>query len=99
MIDTSKATGVNDREESGDKVGYIIIAEVDDKTPELTAISETTADGASLPTVNGNRITVPGTTDFEVFNSSGAKVNANAPLSAGIYVVKVAGASYKVIVK
>ncbi len=99
MIDTSKATGVNDREESGDKVGYIIIAEVDGKTPELTAISETTADGASLPTVNGNRITVPGTTDFEVFNSSGAKVNANAPLSAGIYVVKVAGVSYKVIVK
>ena len=100
MIDNSASTGVTDNANSADKVGYFVIAEVTDKTTiPATAINSTNADNAQAPIVNGKTITVPGTSDFEVFNASGAKVNANAPLASGIYVVKAAGMSYKVIVK
>ena len=100
MVDTSKSTGVSNNTDSADKVGYLVIADVTDKTSVPTAITEAVANEAtSMPVVNGKTITVPGATDFEVFNAAGTKVNANAPQTSGIYVVKVAGASYKVIVK
>ncbi|MBO4662905.1 MAG: hypothetical protein J5663_00660 [Bacteroidaceae bacterium] len=101
MVDTSKSTGVSDNANSADKVGYLVIADITDKTTvPMTGINNVSAsDDALMPVVNGKTITVPGATDFEVFNAAGTKVNANAPQASGIYVVKVAGASYKVIVK
>jgi len=98
MVDGSISTGVSDNSSAADKVGYIVISEVAPKTSVPTAISEITDNASPAPTVEGGVISVDGA-EYEVFNASGAKMDSKSSQAPGIYVVKTAGKTFKVIVK
>lgn len=82
---------------NGDYIGWIAISDgtfVD----HGSAISNTLNDAPLQVRVEDGRIIVEGTNDYYIYSINGREVSAKAQLPAGIYIVKAAGKTAKVIV-
>lgn len=64
-----------------------------------TGIADATPDDGISVSVNGRRIVVSGTADYQIYALSGRRVGTSAALAPGIYIVRAAGTAHKVIVK
>lgn len=74
---------------------YSFVLNISDKT---TNIANTKVSKLNISVVNGV-IAVDGVENFEVYGLTGQLINAKQPLSKGVYIVKTATASQKVVVK
>lgn len=102
LTDVTTTTTDKNTKDFADTVGWVVIAQYKEGLTAPTAISSPTltADTSRLPIlVNNRRIMVLGTSNYSVYNTSGAKVNHQSTLTPGIYVVKSGLKSEKVIVK
>lgn len=87
--------------DSGDEVGWLIIANLTPGSSVPTAIKRVlngSSDSTLNVILNGRQLTVPGSASFQVYSITGAKANANN-LTPGAYIIKSGGKSAKVMVK
>lgn len=81
---------------SGDTVGWLVVS---DNIENPTGINETTENKSVNIYVNNKQIVVEGEPIYEIFNVNGQKMNKEARLNNGLYLVKTPQKVVKVLVQ
>lgn len=86
-----------------DKLGWVVVANSREGGSIPTAIeavsTDKSADGTLEPRIVNGRVFLDGTSNFDLYQLTGAKISSESTLSPGIYVIKANGKSAKFLVK